>query len=335
MRYRTVKDEGRLDKLLASRVGNLSIYIRKLLRLNIVPRHKYEVRIPDGHDNKEIENIAYDIRGTEYRPAIFIHGVLPRSGTNFLSDLIERHQDIYPHPHRFWEFPLLSITDHMMQLQNDFARTYPKNSEVLKPFEFAACLNSGLMRHLQEQVSPLKTMLFKFPYVHYIDLFRMFFPKDYLILLLRDGRDVVASSVKTYRKGLLRKRMADYCREWDCGARTILKYDSNRVVKNARTFVVRYENLFLDPDGCIRDILCKTGMELDRYDFRNLRDIPIRGSSELVEKTGEIDWKPRQRQGTFNPVGRWKAWSRHKKRKFKAISGDTLIAAGYEVSNEW
>ncbi len=85
----------------------------------------------------------------------------------------------------------------------------------------------------------------------------------------------------------------------------------------------------------MREILSKTGMDPDKYDFTNLRNVPIRGSSDLADQPGGMHWKPWKPPGQFNPVGRWKGWSKYRKRKFKAIAGDTLIAAGYEKDNHW
>jgi len=335
MHYRTILAETKRDRLLTTRVGDLVIYLGRRIGLNINPLYKYELALLDGFDRKEIERIVYAIRGTEYSPAIFIHGVLPRSGTNYLANLFARHPDIYPHPQRFSEFPLLSITDKVIHLQNDFARVYRRNAEVLKPLEFNACLNSGLLKYLQDLVGLNKTMLFKFPGVHYVDLFRALFPNDYLILLLRDGRDVVESSLKTFQQGIFRKRFSQYCREWHYAAKTILKYRLDGFATNARTLVVRYEDLFSDPETTMREILRKTGMELDKYDFTNLGNMPIRGSSDLEEQPGGVHWEPMEPHGQFNPVKRWKDWSKYRKRKFKAIAGDTLIAAGYEAGSDW
>jgi hypothetical protein len=335
MRYRSVAGETRLDKLLATRVGDLGTYVRRLFRLNRVPRHKYDVELPDSFDSATIERIVYSIRGEDYQPALFILGVHPRSGTNYLADLFSFHEDIYPHPRKFWEFPLLSVTNHVMQLQNDFARVYRRNAEVLRPMEFAAYLSAGFMRSLQQQVGPGKTMLFKFPYAHYVDLFRTIFPKDYLVLILRDGRDVVTSSLKTFRKGILRRGFSDYCREWNYATRAILKYDAHGCAVHPRTVVVKYESLFQNPEERMREILQKFGLSADRYDFKNLREMAVRGSSDLVERGGAAHWKPVKRTSTFNPVGRWKGWSEGQKRRFKAIAGETLIAAGYEAGENW
>jgi hypothetical protein len=178
-------------------------------------------------------------------------------------------------------------------------------------------------------------MLFKFPYAHYVDLFRTIFPKDYLVLILRDGRDVVTSSLKTFRKGILRRGFSDYCREWNYATRAILKYDAHGCAVHPRTVVVKYESLLQNPEERMREVLQKFGLSADRYDFKNLREMAVRGSSDLVERGGAAHWKPVKRTSTFNPVGRWKGWSEGQKRRFKAIAGETLIAAGYEASENW
>ena len=132
MNYKTILTETKLDRLLATRIGDLVLNLGRWMGLNLKPLYKYELALTDEFDRKEIERTIYAIRGEDYRPAIFIHGVLPRSGTNYLRDLFARHPDINAFPHHFAEFPLLSITDKVLQLQNDFVRVYPLNADVLK-----------------------------------------------------------------------------------------------------------------------------------------------------------------------------------------------------------
>jgi protein-tyrosine sulfotransferase len=334
--YKKATDESRIDRLLSMRVRNLAVPLKRLFGV-MINKHKYVLDLSEDLDVDELQNIAYSIRGRDYRPAIFIHGVLPRSGTNYLADLLARHPHISAHPHRFWEFPLLSTTDNVMELQNDFARIYKKNAEVLTPLEFSAYLNSGLLRFLQQSVCPQKTMLFKFPFVHFIEFFRMLFPRDYQILLLRDGRDIISSSLRTFGTGLRKKKFSAYCREWDYATRSILRYEDNGTLSEPRTIIVRYEKLYSDTEDSVRQILSRTDLDLDldEYEFRDLRGIPVRGSSSLPNDEGQVNWQPTERPASFNPIGRWEDWSARKKRRFKAIAGRTLIAAGYETNDEW
>jgi len=327
--------ESRVDRFLATRVGELGIYFRKMLGLSRIPWSKYDTRMPQGLDVEAISNIVYTIRGENYKPSIFIHGVLPRSGTNYLADLFKFHQRIHAHPRDLWEFPLLSVTDRVTQLQNDFTRVYRHNAEVLYPFEFSAYLDSAYMKCLQSKVGSNKTMVFKFPFVHHANIFRILFPEDYQILLLRDGRDVVSSSMKTFSKGIIKRNFSDYCAEWSRATETILNYDVDGPNQHSRTIVVRFEDFIKNPCERIRELLDRVGLDCSMYNFSGLANMPVRGSSELATRSEGVHWQPYKSQNEFNPIGRWSGWPERRKRKFKRIAGEMLINAGYETSDIW
>ena len=323
--------ENIVERLLSSRLSDLGVLLKRLLGLNSIPEEKFSPALPSQEDARALRKIVFSIRGENYSPAIIIHGVMPRSGTNYLSSLLQFHDDISHHPHRLWEFPLLTVADGCQYLQRDFIRTYRRNAEVLKEYEFAAVLAAGFMRHLQQLTGPGKTMLLKSPHVEFIELFRILFPRDYLVLVLRDGRDVVASSLRTFTKGLLRKGFQDYCREWHYGAEAILRLDRNN---DPRTLILRYEDMFADPVSNIRRVLEMTGLGESGFHFDKLDTMKVIGSSELSEG-GRVDWHPRQRPATFKPVGRWHDWSNRRKRQFRTIAGKALIESGYEKDSNW
>jgi len=235
------------------RVQEFGLFFKRFFHLDSIKK-KYVMPLGKNRciNSQLFLDISFSIRGCDYSPSIMIHGVMPRSGTNYLADLMSYHKLIKPFPHRFWEFPLLASTEKIAQLQDDFASIYKKNSEVLEPFEFAGYLNSGMMKYLQNLSGSDKIMLFKFPYIDYVAFFRDFFPRDYLILVLRDGRDVVQSSIKTFKdkKGIFGYNFTDYCREWNYAAQIILKYERGEI-NDSRAFVVRYEELYADPEKVI------------------------------------------------------------------------------------
>ena len=334
--HRKASENSKIRKLLLTRIGDLEIYFRRLLGLSLVEKYKYFLEYPDDFNSDEIKRIVYLIRGKKYKPAIFIHGVMPRSGTNYLADLLQRHKDVFSFTHHFWEFPLLAFTGNVEDLQSDFNRRISRYPGSLKSFEFSAYLNAGMMKNLQQlSDEPTKTMLFKFPFVHYLRLFRTLFPRDYLLLVLRDGRDVVASSLQTFGSGFLKKNFSDYCKEWDYATRCILKYAQGGTFQNSRTIVVKYEDVYQDPEKNIRRILGTLPLNAKRFDFQNIRNEPIRGSSSLRDKHGKVIWRPQEHPETFNPIGRWANWPSSLKSKFKKSAGQSLIAARYAEDYNW
>jgi len=319
------------ERLLSSRLIDLGIFLKRLLGFNSIPRQKFSPALPSDEDARALREIVFSIRGEEYQPAILIHGVTPRSGSNYLSNLLEFHNDIFHHPHRLWEFPLLAVTDGCQHLQRDFLRIYRRNAEVVKDYEFAAVLAAGFMKHLQQLTESGKTMLLKVPHVEFIDLFRILFPRDYLLVVLRDGRDVVASSLKTFKKGLLQKSFADYCWEWNYAAQAVLRLGRSQ---DPRTMILKYEDLFADPAGNVHNILALTDLPESGFHFDKIESMRVIGSSDLAQG-GEVNWHPQQRPADFKPVGRWHDWSTRQKQQFKGIAGRTLIDCGYEQDDNW
>lgn len=332
---RRAPKRNKIGRFLLTRIGDLEIYFRRFCGLSRVEKNKYFLEYPDEFDQNEIKRIVSLIRGEEYQPAIFIHGVLPRSGTNYLSDLMKRHKDVFSYTYHFFEFPLLSFTGEVKDLQSDFNRRIARYPGSLKAFEFSAYINAGMMKNLQALSESKKNMLFKYPFVHYLDLFRTFFPRDFLILILRDGRDVVSSSVRTFGTGFFKKNFSDYCREWDFATQCILKYCQGNSCSNPRTVVVKYEDLYKDPQTTIHKILHALHLDPKRFDFNGISHQPIRGSSALSNNKGRVTWEPQERQDDFNPIGRWGDWPIRQKRQFKTYAGRSLIAAGYAKDNNW
>ena len=326
--------QDRREKLLSSRVRDLKYPLRRLVGLDALRTRKYLYDLPEKDEQERIKQIVLTIRGSDYKPAIFILGVMPRCGTNYLADLFKKHPRITAHPRTFYEFPLLSITDNVAELQREFSQVYRRAAAVLQPYEFSAYLNAGMMSTLQESSGKSRTMLFKFPFVHHLGAFRMLFPRDHLILLLRDGRDVVASSLKTFRQGLNRKRFSEYCREWRVAADAILQYECCAANEEGRAKIIRYEELLSAPEDVMRATLRYFGLDVDLYDSEGLDQLPLRGSSSVRGGGGKVTWQPIDKPRDFQSTGRWNSWSDYKKRRFMSIAGSTLVAAGYKASRE-
>jgi len=279
--------------------------------------------------------IAADVRGAKPPPAIFIHGVLPRSGTNFLADALALHPDVHAHPGRLWEFPLLYVAPGTAALQQEFLFMFRRSREVMGRYYLLAYLASGWLAALQMQAGA-RRMLFKSPHVQNINLFRHVFPSDILLLCLRDGRDIIRSSLQTFRRWRPRsKGFSELAREWRHGTEAILTFEPGGENAYAGAKVVRYEHLVQKPEATMRAVLDHAGLDPGAYDFAALAHLPVRGSS-AIPGVGDKRWAPHDKPAHFQPIGRWQvAWSRAEKNCFKAIAGGTLIRAGYATDMRW
>jgi protein-tyrosine sulfotransferase len=284
---------------------------------------------------ERLRTIAAAVRGPSPPAAIFIHGVLPRSGTNFLADALALHPDVHAHPARLWEFPLLYVAPGAAALQQEFLFMFERNREVMGRYDLLAYLASGWLAALQKEAGA-KRMLFKSPHVQNLGLFRHVFPEDILLLCLRDGRDVIQSSLQTFRRWRPRgKGFAELAREWRHGTEAMLTFQAGAENAYPKAMVVRYEDLAQQPEGTMRAVLEHTGLDPATYDFAALERLPVRGSS-AIGGGGDARWGPHDKPAHFQPIGRWQsAWSSVQKNRFKAIAGAALIRAGYAADARW
>ena len=184
----------------------------------------FGLELPPGQPAR-LHAIAPAIRGADAPPAIFVHGVLPRSGTNFLGDTLALHPHVHANPGRLWEFPLLYVAPGAEALQWEFLSMFTPNAEVMGRFDLLAYLASGWLAALQKEAGQ-RRLLLKSPHVQHLPLFRHIFPDDILILCLRDGRDVIQSSIGTFGRWHPRnKGFAEIAREWRYATETILSFE--------------------------------------------------------------------------------------------------------------
>lgn len=317
-----------------ARVAQLPYLVRRAMRLPASePSHFVEPI--DAATSARLQAIAEAVRGPDARPVVFVHGVLPRSGTNYLADILALHPDVMAHPGRLWEFPLLYVAPGAKALQREFVTMFKPNGEVTSPYDFLALTASAWMAMLQRE-TPDKTLVLKTPHVQNIGLFRHIFPKDKLVLCLRDGRDVVQSSLDTFKDGgITQKSIAELCREWAYGTDAILDHRPGGPLASPDAHVAYYEAIAANDRGKVEEILRAVGLDPAVFPFDRYEALPVRGSSRS-SRQGNDRWStPESRSADFKSVGRWADWPESRKRVFKKIAGPALIRAGYAPSDAW
>jgi len=261
---------------------------------------------------------AQAIRG-ERPPAIIIHGVMPRSGTVFLGELIRSHPDVQAYPNDIWEMPLLSATPAVLALQKEFMRGYQQNLERISPNDFLAMVGASFIRYLHTQIDEDRRLLMKVPLAHQLDQFPLMFPHEQCLMLMRDGRDLTASTLKSWPT----KNFDQVVRAWR---------DATRCMLAQKHPMYQYEEVVQDPQSVVRSICSDIQLDVDRYPFETIDKQPLRGSSEHVEDSG---WNLVQKSSDFQSVGRWESWTSKQKDRFKELAGEELISAGYAQDLNW
>jgi hypothetical protein len=241
---------------------------------------------------------------------------MKRSGTVYTGELLGLHPDIHQHPNLIWETPFLALTGDIKKLQKDFFLLYQQNIGKIGEHDFLPLFGSSFLTYLYNLVPDDKRMLLKVPGVEYLDYFYDVFPNEHLLLLTRDGRDLVASTIKTWPQ----LRFVDVCRRWANSANMILRFREAHKDRPGY-WLARYEDSVNQPEAFVRDACSNFNLDPGKYPFD--KTTRKQGDSWMKKTTG------------FNPIGRWQQWSAWKKMTFKRIAGQALIDLGYCDNLDW
>lgn len=257
--------------------------------------------------------------------AIFLLGITPRSGTNFLQDILRVHRDCdIPAP--IWEDHLLHHADLLFDYATSVHHHWESHDVDVEGFREDLCrdIGSSLVDYLYRRVDS-ERLLTKTPSVRNLKHFYRFFPDAYLLILVRDGRSVAESGVRTF--GWSYEAAA---RRWDRAAARILAFDRQHAGGGSRHLIVRYEDLVRDLKREMTRILSFLDLDPDRYDIAAAENLPVRGSSVFRGASEETTWMRVEKTEEFNPLERWSHWDLARHERFNWIAGANLERLGYE-----
>jgi len=277
-----------------------------------------------------LQETARRIRGAERSPAIMVHGILPRAGTVYAGQLLRLHPDLHAFPHNLYEVPFLQLSDSVLRLQEQFLASHRHNRGKVGRTDFLTLFGSALVAHLHAGTPPEKRMLVKVPSVEYLHLFPHVYPHEHLLVLVRDGRDLVDSTVRTWPMF----PFSFACRRWRRAAGMVVRCHERWEGRREGYWLARYEDAVKNPEAFVREACRRFGLDEEAYPFAEIEAIRVRGSS-TVTAGGDVVWDPQERPEDFRPVGRWRRWPTRKKRAFKRLAGEMLLALGYCEDLAW
>jgi len=283
-------------------------------------------------DTEDVSDTAIEsaktIRGPKHPATLMVFGVAPRSGTNYIGNVIANHPDICAYPNDIYEIPFLRLTNKLKDFQDGFFGDYYRNIQRMKKNDFLPLFGASFIAHLYSYVPPGKIMLTKEPDARFLRYFPTVFPHENLLLVIRDGRDVADSAIKTWPDMSFKK----ICQRWNDSARLILDFQEKYKDKY---LLVKYEDMLHDPLPIVESILQHYKLNPDTYPFDKIKSMPIVGSSTASKKDDTVNWKPVPANENFKPTNKWEKWTEKQKNIFKKIAGETLIAANYCDSQDW
>ena len=259
---------------------------------------------------------------------IFIHGILPRSGTNFLWDLLLIHADCTRGRTPVNEDLFLDHSDDLVAFVSTVRGAWDPiwgTFDADTTDRLYAAVGDGLLSFLWTDRT--RRLVSKSPSVRHLDRFFSFFPRARLLILVRDGRAVVQSAMDTFGWDFDRA-----CRAWADAARTIRRFQQIESAHADRWRLVRYEELVDHVEGQLRALFEFLELDATRYDFEAARNLPVRGSSAFGRDGHKVHWEAVTKDASFAPKERWRSWSTARLARFDWLAGAELVELGYASS---
>lgn len=258
---------------------------------------------------------------------IFVLGIMQRSGTNYLWDLLAQHPDVVTRAPIF-EDHLLQRADHLARYVDAVTAGWT-DSWGVPPEEKDALLRSlgdGIVAFLNAKSDGARVVT-KNPHVTNLELFPRLFPEADLAVVVRDGRNLVASGMRTF--GWTHESAT---RRYAEAARTIVAFDDAHRGGDLRYRIVRYEDLVDRLEPTLLELLDAFGLDPSRYDVEAAKTLPVRGSSTLKAEGGDgtVHWQPVEKAEGFDPRRRYEDWTPYQRHRFALLAGEAQRALGYD-----
>ncbi len=266
----------------------------------------------------------------ETRAPVFIVGVHRRCGSNFLADAL-RLSGVFGQPNPISEDYLLH-SGHLARryIEETTEKWWKKRFDQQAEFQkckqsFYATIGNGMLDMLVNRIDEGKRLLTKTPDPDNVSLFFDLFPNAQLILIVRDGRDIVESSYKSWPS----EPRKHWMKMWARGAQEIIDFiNGPGQAYSDRWRLVRYEDFFSGQDQ-MRDLLQFLNVDADAFPWNDLDNLSIRGSAVYRGGRDEVHWDTVEKPKDFKPSGRWNDWGWWTCHQFERLAGSQNRSLGY------
>lgn len=274
---------------------------------------------------------------------------MPRSGTNYLMDLLKCHPDITPSPNEIWEFPHFRNSDLLMQYVEGIQKS--PHAKSFEPDRLLRHMGDAWISYFRDFAKDTSHIALKEPSVEHLASLFAVFPNARVLLIVRDGRDLVTSALASgfvapppfsIRNRHLWRRLiqpSDFtllCRRYAAAARAIVTFEESEIADLHRSQFRRvcYEDILANTEEEVQGILACADLDPETYEWERMRNMPVRGSSFLRDADGKMNFGSGvERTPEFSPVGRWRSWTARQHRIFEREAGDAMRLLGYTLGD--
>ena len=131
---------------------------------------------------------------------------------------------------------------------------------------------------------------------------------------MRDGRDLVSSTVRTWPQ----EKFSKVCTTWKNSADHMMAFKQFYDRNKDNYQLVKYEEIIARPKDFVTSCCDWFDLDIEKYPFPQIDELAFRGSSTL-QAPGEVNWEPIKSDKSAKTVGHWRHWSARQTKQFKKL----------------
>jgi len=278
-------------------------------------------------DCELLENRVPDHNKSPGGNPIILLSAFPRSGSNYLENLLSLHPQCRKSkvPEDFF----LANSETLLNFCRSLADSWDDwwLQRLGGPSSLAMNIATALLRFADpgpEEEGPVGAyrLILRSPTSEGIATATTLFPGAQVLILIRDGPATVESGRRSFGWPYEEAMLA-----WRQSVRRILAFLAS--VEGPRCQLIRFEDLTADPAREIARVLPFLGLDPVLYPFNQIDEVPVFGSSSFGRMDGEgVHWRPVFKDPSFDPLARAQFWPLHRTR-FAWLAGAEQRKLGY------
>jgi hypothetical protein len=262
--------------------------------------------------------------------AIILLSACPRSGSNYLENLLALHPQCRKSkvPEDFF----LANSETLLNFCRSVADSWDDwwLQRLGGPSRLAMHIGTALLRFADpgpEEEGPVSEfrLMLRSPTTEGIAAATTLFPDAKVLVLVRDGPPTVESGRRSFGWPYEEAMLA-----WRQSVRRVLSFLAS--ADGAHCQLIRFEDLTADPAREIARVIAFLGLDPALYPFDRVDEVPVLGSSSFGRTDGEaVHWRPVPKDSSFDPLARAQSWPAHRLARFAWLAGAEQCKLGYLV----
>ena len=259
------------------------------------------------------------------RGLIVLLGITRRSGTNYCHKVLTSHPECTGTAFELWEDFLVHESHRLLSYAtaaaNHWNATWRAGSSAHTLL--VESLGEGLTTFLRQGCNS-RYLIAQTPSLQGIEHIPVLLPACRLIIVVRDGRDVVSSGMRSFGWSF-----DDAVDLWTTGARHLMRF--REAHPGFGLLLIHYEHLVARLPEVIGDLCSYLDVTPSLFDVEAALRLPVLGSCDAVNAGGRVHWGAVARSADFQPVGRWRSiLTKDEHAKFWDRAQDEMASLGYE-----